>query len=32
MISVSEKKWVEHKVNQNLIDKIRQDFNFKEIF
>ena len=31
MISVSGKKWVEHKVNQNLIDKIRQDFNFKEI-
>jgi len=31
MISVSGKKWVEDRVNQNLIDKIKQDFNFKEI-
>ena len=31
MISVSGKKWIERKVNKNLVEKIRQDFNFNEI-
>ncbi|WP_435149718.1 single-stranded-DNA-specific exonuclease RecJ [Candidatus Pelagibacter bacterium nBUS_32] len=31
MISISGKKWVERKVNKNLIEKIKQDFNFKDI-
>ena len=31
MISISGKKWLEHKVNKNLIEKIKQDFNFNEI-
>ena len=31
MISVSEKKWIEQKVNTNLVEKIKQDFNFSEI-
>ena len=31
MISVSGKKWVEHNVNKNLVEKIKQDFNFKDI-
>ena len=31
MISVSDKKWVEQKVNKNLIEKIKQDFRFSEI-
>jgi len=31
MISVSGKKWVEKKINQNLIDKLKQDFNFSDI-
>ena len=31
MISVSNKKWIENKVNKNLIDKLKQDFNFSEI-
>jgi len=31
MISVSEKKWVEKKINKNSIEKIKQDFNFSEI-
>jgi single-stranded-DNA-specific exonuclease len=31
MISISGKKWVEKKVNRNLIEKIKQDFNFNEI-
>ncbi len=31
MISVSGKKWVEHKFNKNLVEKIKQDFNFKYI-
>jgi single-stranded-DNA-specific exonuclease len=30
MISVSEKKWVEHKINKNLVEKIKQDFHFKD--
>ena len=31
MKSVSGKKWVEQNVNKNLIEKIKQDFNFNEI-
>ena len=31
MISVSGKKWIERKVNKNLVDKFKQDFNFSEI-
>ena len=31
MISISGKKWVERKVNKNLVEKIKQDFNFNDI-
>jgi single-stranded-DNA-specific exonuclease len=31
MISVSGKKWGEKEINQNLVDKIKQDFNFSDI-
>ena len=31
MISVSGKKWGEKKINQNLVDKLKQDFNFSDI-
>ena len=31
MISVSGKKWEQKKINQNLVDKIIQDFNFSDI-
>ena len=31
MISVSGKKWEQKKINQNLVDKLKQDFNFSEI-
>mgnify|MGYP000241624100 FL=1 len=31
MISVSGKKWEQKKINQNLVDKIKQDFNFSNI-
>tara|TARA_B100001057_G_scaffold202598_1_gene203362 strand:- start:8509 stop:10212 length:1704 start_codon:yes stop_codon:yes gene_type:complete len=31
MISVSGKNWIEKKINKNLIEKIKQDFNFSEI-
>ena len=31
MISISGKKWIEKKVNKNLIEKIKQDFNFNDI-
>jgi len=31
MISVSGKKWEEKKVNNNLIEKFKQDFNFTDI-
>ena len=31
MISISDKNWVEKKVNKNLIDKIKQDYNLSEI-
>ena len=30
MISVSGKKWEQKKINQNLVDKLKQDFNFSE--
>ena len=31
MISVSNKKWIERKVNKNSIEKIKQDYNFSDI-
>ena len=31
MISVSGKKWKEKKINQNILDKLRQDFDFSDI-
>ena len=31
MISVSGKEWEQKKINQNLIDKLKQDFNFSDI-
>ena len=31
MISVTGKRWVEHKVNKNSVEKIKQDFKFSEI-
>ena len=31
MISVSGKKWTEHKLDTNLVEKIKQDYNFNEI-
>jgi len=31
MISVSGKKWEQKKINQNLVNKLQQDFNFSEI-
>ena len=31
MISISGKKWIERKVNKNLVEKIKQDFNFNDI-
>ena len=31
MISVSGKKWEEKKSNKNLIEKLRQDYNFSDI-
>ena len=31
MISVSGKKWEQKKINQNLVDKLKQDFNFSDI-
>ena len=31
MISVSGKKWEQKKIDQNLIDKLKQDFNFNDI-
>ena len=27
MISVSGKKWEQKKINQNLVDKLKQDYN-----
>jgi single-stranded-DNA-specific exonuclease len=31
MISVSGKKWEQKKINQNLVDKLRQNFDFSDI-
>ena len=31
MISVSDKKWEQKKINQNILDKLRQDFDFSDI-
>ena len=31
MISISGKKWIERKVNKNLVEKIKQDFKFNDI-
>ncbi len=31
MISVSGKKWVHKKVNKNLLEKVKQDYNFSDI-
>ena len=31
MISISGKKWEQKKINQNLVKKLKQDFNFSEI-
>ena len=31
MISVSGKKWEQKKINQNLVNKLKQDFNFSDI-
>ncbi|MDB9718829.1 single-stranded-DNA-specific exonuclease RecJ [Candidatus Pelagibacter sp.] len=31
MISVSGKKWEQKKINQNLVDKLKQDFNFSDV-
>jgi len=31
MISVSGKKWKQKKINQNLVDKLKQDYNFSDI-
>jgi len=31
MISVSEKKWIENKINKNLVEKIKQDYKLNDI-
>ena len=31
MISVSGKKWEQKKINQNMVDKLRQDYDFSDI-
>jgi len=31
MISVSNKRWEQKKINQNIVDKLKQDFNFSDI-
>jgi single-stranded-DNA-specific exonuclease len=31
MISVSGRKWEEKKINKNLIEKLKQDYNFSDI-
>jgi len=31
MISISGKKWEQQRINQNLIDKLKQDFDFSDI-
>ena len=30
MISVSGKTWIQQKVNKNLVEKFKQDYNFNE--
>ena len=31
MISVSGKKWEQKKINQNIVDKLKQEYDFSEI-
>ena len=31
MISVSGKKWEQKKINQNLVEKLKQDYGFNDI-
>ena len=31
MISVSGKEWKQKKINQNLVEKLKQDYNFSDI-
>ena len=31
MISISGKKWEQKKINQNLVDKLKQDYDFKDV-
>ena len=31
MISISGKKWEQKKINQNIVDKLKQEYNFSEI-
>ena len=31
MISVSGKKWEQNKVDRNLVEKLKQDFNFSDV-
>ena len=31
MISVSGKKWTQHKVNKNLVEKVKQDYGLGDI-
>ena len=31
MISVSGKKWEQKKINKNLVEKLKQDYNFSDI-
>ena len=31
MISVTGKKWEQKRINQNIVDKLKQDFNFSDI-
>ena len=31
MISISGKKWEQKKISQNLVDKLKQDFDFSDI-
>ena len=31
MISISGKKWEQKKVDKNLVEKLKQDYNFSEI-
>ena len=28
MISVTGKKWLQQKINKNLVEKVKQDYNF----